>query len=128
MQLLFEMTEDILIAALEGEVDHHTASLIREDIDKTIDVFHSKHLIFNLQKVTFMDSSGIGIIMGRYNKLEKLGGRIFVTGCNDYIDRILSMAGIFTIAGKADTAAAAIVRLSAETKEKEVAGIDERKK
>ena len=100
MQVEFEMTDDILIANLDGELDHHTSAVVREEIDKTVDAFHSKHLIFNFEKVTFMDSSGIGVVMGRYNKITHLGGRLIITGCNEYIDRILDMAGIYTIASR----------------------------
>ncbi len=98
MQIEFQMTDDILIANLDGELDHHSAAVIREEIDKTMETFHTKHLIFNFEKVTFMDSSGIGVVMGRYNKIIKQGGKLVITGCNEYIYRILDMAGIYTIA------------------------------
>ncbi|WP_051280073.1 anti-sigma F factor antagonist [Anaerovorax odorimutans] len=100
MHVSFEITDEILIASLDGELDHHTAAQIREEIDKKIDNFHCKHLIFNFKKVSFMDSSGIGVVMGRYNKMKELGGRVMVSGCSSYIDRILNMSGIYTIAPK----------------------------
>lgn len=111
MQIEFEMTDDILISNLDGELDHHTSAIIREEIDKTIDAFHSKHLIFNFKKVTFMDSSGIGVIMGRYNKILQLGGKLVITGCNEYIDRILDMAGIYTIADRMNTVGESIEKI-----------------
>lgn len=111
MQIEFEMTDDILISNLDGELDHHTSAIIREEIDKTIDAFHSKHLIFNFKKVTFMDSSGIGVIMGRYNKILQLGGKLVITGCNEYIDRILGMAGIYTIADRMNTVGESIEKI-----------------
>ena len=114
MQIEFEMTDDILIADLDGELDHHTSALIRDEIDKTVDAFHSKHLIFNFKKVSFMDSSGIGVIMGRYNKISELGGRLVITGCSEYIDRILDMAGIYTIADRINTVDESIQSLEAE--------------
>jgi stage II sporulation protein AA (anti-sigma F factor antagonist) len=119
MQIEFEMTDDILIANLDGELDHHTSAVTREEIDKTVDAFHSKHLIFNFQKVTFMDSSGIGVIMGRYNKISQLGGRLVITGCNEYIDRILDMAGIYTIADRVGTVAGSIEKIKLESKDEE---------
>jgi len=125
MQIDFEMTDDILIADLDGELDHHTSAVIREEIDKTVDAFHSKHLIFNFEKVTFMDSSGIGVIMGRYNKISQLGGRLVITGCNEYIDRILDMAGIYTIAERLQTIAESIEKLETETNEEEAEGGNE---
>lgn len=125
MQMEFQMTDDILIANLDGELDHHTSAVVREEIDKTADAFHSKHLIFNFQKVTFMDSSGIGVIMGRYNKITQLGGRLIITGCNEYIDRILDMAGIYTIAGRVDTIAESIEKIKLETDREEAECSDE---
>ncbi len=125
MQIEFEMTDDILIADLDGELDHHTSAVIREEIDKTVEAFHSRHLIFNFEKVTFMDSSGIGVIMGRYNKISQLGGRLVVTGCNEYIDRILDMAGIYTIAERIETVAESIEKLVSETNDEEVKDGDE---
>lgn len=125
MQIGFEMTDDILIANLDGELDHHTSAVIREEIDKTVDAFHSKHLIFNFGRVTFMDSSGIGVIMGRYNKISRLGGRLVITGCNDYIDRILDMAGIYTIADRIKTVPGSIDKIKTETIEEEAEGGNE---
>ena len=119
MQIEFEMTDEILIVNLDGELDHHFAAVIREEIDKTVDAFHSKHLIFNFEKVTFMDSSGIGVIMGRYNKISQLGGRLIITGCSEYIDRILDMAGIYTIAAKMENVADSIERIESEMIEEE---------
>lgn len=125
MQIEFEMIDDILIANLDGELDHHTSAVIREEIDKTVDAFHSKHLIFNFGKVVFMDSSGIGVIMGRYNKTSQLGGRLVITGCNEYIDRILDMAGIYTIADRVKTVTESIEKLVSETKDEEAFGGNE---
>lgn len=119
MQIEFEMTDDILIADLDGELDHHTSVHIREEIDRTMEAFCSKHLIFNFEKVSFMDSSGIGVILGRYNKISAQDGRMMITGCNEYIDRILDMSGIYTIAGREKTISASIEAIESEMKKKE---------
>ncbi|MDF2656157.1 MAG: spoIIAA [Bacillota bacterium] len=125
MQIEFEMTDDILIANLDGELDHHTSAVIREEIDKTVDAFHSKHLVFNFEKVTFMDSSGIGVVMGRYNKITQLGGKLIITGCNEYIDRILDMAGIYTIATRLGSVAESIELIESEYNKEEADGDNE---
>ena len=119
MQIEFDMTNDILIANLDGELDHHTSAVVREEIDKTVDAFHSRNLIFNFEKVSFMDSSGIGVIMGRYNKIKQLEGKLVITGCSEYIDRILDMAGIYTIATRINGMTAAIELIKSETNEEE---------
>lgn len=120
MHINFEMTDEILIAGLDGELDHHSSSVVREEIDKTIDAFHSRHLIFNFDKVSFMDSSGIGVIMGRYKKIAALGGQLVVTGCSGYMDRILDMAGIYTIAEKQESVTDAIAKIKEDMDKKEV--------
>lgn len=108
MELNFDMTEDILIAKIGGELDHHNALVTREDIDKTMDVFHCRHLILDFSGVSFTDSSGIGMVMGRYNKVKAMGGSIYISGASQYVRRILEMAGIFTIVGESPTSQEAI--------------------
>jgi len=97
MHLDFSMTDDILMAHIWGELDHHGAKKAREGIDQTIDVFCSKHLVMDFSGVSFMDSSGIGVLMGRYKKVKDKGGKIYIAGCSEHVRKILEMAGIFTI-------------------------------
>jgi len=102
------MVDDILIASITGELDHYGAATTREEIDKTIDIFCSKHLVLDFKNVSFMDSSGIGVVMGRYNKVKARDGKIYITGCSAYVKKILEMAGIFTIADLSESANDAI--------------------
>ena len=97
MKAEFEITEDILIVKLSGEVDHHGTAGIRDEIDSTYHVFGSRHMILDFSAVSFIDSSGIGMIMGRYNKVRRSGGRMQLCGCSEYMRSILFMSGIFTI-------------------------------
>lgn len=114
MHITYDMTENILITKLDGELDHHSSAEARKDIDKTIDAFRCSCLILDFKNVTFMDSSGIGVVMGRYNKLKDSGGKVTVVHCDSYIDRILSMAGIYTIVPKYETIEEAIAVLKEE--------------
>lgn len=103
MQSSFQVTDDILIAVAYGEMDHHTAAKLREEIDEAMQAFHCRHLVLDMKRVSFMDSSGIGVVLGRYKKIRKKGGRLYITGCSDYIERILHMAGVFSVAEKKDS-------------------------
>ncbi len=114
MEINFEMTDDILAAVLSGELDHHSSADVRTAVDKAMDTFRVKHLILDFSRVTFMDSSGIGVVLGRYNKVQERGGRLFVSGADTYIHRILEMAGVFTITEQCETPRAGIERLKAE--------------
>lgn len=108
MHIEYEMTGNILVAIISGELDHHSAQKAREDMDRTYEAFLAVNLILDFQGVSFMDSSGIGVVMGRYNKTMEKGGKIYITGCSKYIEKILSMAGVFTIISKDDNIKAAI--------------------
>ena len=113
MQLKFQITENILIVELEGELDHHGAVEVRKEIDGAMDAFGVKHIILDFLKVGFVDSSGIGMIMGRYNKVTVLGGLIYISGCSKYMKKILEMAGIFTIAPECENPKQAIEKIMA---------------
>lgn len=94
------MDKNTLVVKFDGELDHHTAKSIRTDLDDTIIQKRAKNLIFDLKGMTFMDSSGIGVIIGRYKHIAKLGGRVSVINVTSQIDRIFTLAGLYSIVGK----------------------------
>ena len=108
MDIIFGIKGNILIAQLLGEVDHHCSAKARADIDETMRGYGSKDLIIDLSRVTFMDSSGIGIILGRYRKLSASGGRMAIAGGSASVRNILIMAGILTIIDYTDSVDEAI--------------------
>ena len=65
-----------------------------------METFGCKNLILDLSGVDFMDSSGIGVVLGRYKKLSKTGGRICISGCSGHMEKVLGMAGVFTLVSK----------------------------
>ena len=79
---------------LRGEIDHHSASSIRASIDGEIYSKKPRGLIIDMSAVNFMDSSGLGLIMGRYSVMNELGGEVIVSDPNPAIERILSLAGM----------------------------------
>ncbi|HPU63472.1 MAG TPA: anti-sigma factor antagonist, partial [Mobilitalea sp.] len=87
----YEIYQRCLIIRLNDELDHHNAVKIREQSDKLIDRNHIKHIIFDFSGTDFMDSAGIGVIMGRYKKLVFLGGKIAVANVSSAIDRIMRL-------------------------------------
>ena len=108
MEVIFKVNEDILTAYIRGDVDHHSASPLRQAIDKSMKAFECRDLILDFSGVTFMDSSGIGIALGRFKKISKAGGRVIIAGCSEYIAKLLEMAGVFTLMQRADTDASAL--------------------
>lgn len=83
-----------LLVRLQGELDHHTAAKIREEADRMLRSTNAVNIIFDFSELSFMDSSGIGMIMGRYKKARTLGGRVCAFGVNAQILRIMEMSGI----------------------------------
>lgn len=86
-----------LIAGIIGELDHHSAEYIRGKIDSELIKATTKNVILDFSKVSFMDSSGIGVIMGRYKNVSKLNGKLSVINVNDQMKRIFEMSGLLKV-------------------------------
>ena len=96
----YELANQCLIIRLKKELDHHSSMMIREKTDKMIDRGNVKNIIFDFSEAVFMDSSGIGVIMGRYKRVLYTGGKVAVTNVSETIDRILSLSGLYKIVEK----------------------------
>lgn len=103
MYLNFEKQGKILVAYLSGELDHNSAEEVRVKIDDRIDRDNIKRVILNFSGVTFMDSSGIGAVVGRYKKLCNKGGILCITEVNKNVDRIFELAGLYKVIKKYNT-------------------------
>ena len=84
----------MLRVRLSGEIDHHSAVAVRSEIDTVIAELRPERLVLDLSGIDFMDSSGIGLIMGRYAKMKAVGGEIVVESPNARVRRIFEMAGL----------------------------------
>lgn len=94
MAVSFKQTEDTLTAVLSGEIDHHTAAEFRACIDREAERLQPSLLILDFSGIGFMDSSGIGLIMGRYKNAAEYGGKIQVVNAPPMIERMIKLAGI----------------------------------
>lgn len=108
----FEIVNQCLVIKLLEELDHHNAIPIREQSDKLISGRNIKDIIFDFTGSDFMDSSGIGIIMGRYKKIIFTGGKVAVTGVNHSVDRIFRLSGLYKIINKFETIEDALKRFN----------------
>lgn len=88
------MIDNCLMVKLPEEVDHYRAAYICENADKLIVQEEVQHVVFDFEDTRFMDSSGIGIIMGRYRKIACFGGKVYVIHVDRQIQRILNMSGL----------------------------------
>lgn len=100
-----------IIVKVNTELDHHAAAEIRRAVDNKIKSSNAVNVIFDFSKVNFMDSSGIGVIMGRYKLTGILGGKVVIFGAGKNVKRIIEMSGIdklITICKDADEALQAV--------------------
>ena len=87
----------VLTAKLSGEIDHHIAPKIRAGIDAKCESYRPAKLVLDFGSVSFMDSSGIGLIMGRYRCISLLGGRMEVVNIPPSLKKIFVISGIETL-------------------------------
>lgn len=86
-----------LVVKLSGEIDHHTSVEIRECIDREYQKRRGKSILFDFNDVVFMDSSGIGMLMGRYRNVAISGGNIGLLNVSGNIDKVLSLSGLYKL-------------------------------
>lgn len=89
-----EFKNNTLTAYIDGELDHDSACKIRQRIDSAARSLQPRLLCLNFEKVSFMDSSGVGLVMGRYRQMQLLGGRLKVTDVPDHIYKIFALSGL----------------------------------
>lgn len=87
-----------LTAHIMGDIDHHSASEIREEINFEAERLRPELMILDFSEVTFMDSSGIGLVMGRYKAAKAYGGKITVSGASSQIKKVMKLAGLERLA------------------------------
>ena len=98
MQIRYDTLTAELTVQLDGEIDHHSANPLRAEVDAAIYAHLPRTLILDFSDVSFMDSSGIGLIMGRYKILQPLGSTIILQNAAPHISRILRLAGMERLA------------------------------
>ena len=99
MPVTIKRKNDELFACLKGEIDHHTAPELREAIDEALSLSErATVLVLDFSEVSFMDSSGVGLVMGRYRYAATLGKKVRVENLDDRNYKIMKMSGIEKIA------------------------------
>ena len=93
----YQVQENCLTIYLPSEVGHHNAEEMRKNADALIERNHIKFVIFDFEMTDFMDSSGIGVIMGRYKIIRLVGGEVWAVHANARIKKILTMSGMTKI-------------------------------
>ena len=94
MDIKFERSGNDITARLAGEIDHHNAAYAREKLDEAIEREQAEIFRLDLSAVTFCDSSGLGLVMGRMKKCENNGSLLIITDPSKAAEKILQIAGI----------------------------------
>jgi len=92
-----EIKQEVLCIRLAGELDHHAAEQLRNKVTEAIEKHQIIHLVLNLEKLTFMDSSGLGVILGRYKQIKLKHGEMVVCAISPPVKRLFEMSGLFKI-------------------------------
>ena len=97
MQVKYIKEDKQLIFKIDEEIDHHSSEKIRKRADYEIQLHIPKKLIFDFENVTFMDSSGIGMLIGRYKLVSMFGGKTSIINVNAPIKKVLEMSGVLKL-------------------------------
>ena len=97
MDYIYMVNDNKLIIRMNAELDHHLAEEMRQVIDDVIDKRGVTHIVFDFTKVDFMDSAGIGLIIGRYKVAKLFGGDVEIVNARPSVKKVLEMSGITRI-------------------------------
>ena len=101
MDINYAVDQKNLYIYLGGELDEYTAKRAKESMDKEIDEKgYVKNVIFDFSRSSFMDSTGIGVLLGRYKKLKKCGVKCYIRNPSVNIDKVLQISGLYEIMPK----------------------------
>lgn len=97
MNVKYNKEDKLLVMEITEEIDHHTTEKIRRRADYEIQRYMPKKVLFDFNNVSFMDSSGIGMVVGRYKLLAMLGGSLELANVNQKLEKVFEMSGVLKI-------------------------------
>ncbi|MBQ4558091.1 MAG: anti-sigma factor antagonist [Clostridia bacterium] len=100
MQINSMIQNKTLYISLTGELDEYTAAYCRNELDNAFNIIGYNQIVLDLSKLTFMDSTGIGMLIGRYKKVRQLKKQIYISNPNNQIEKIFKMSGLYEIMPK----------------------------
>ena len=98
MTVRIENQDGIITAFIMGDIDHHSAKEIRETIDFSLESSLPEILVLDFKDVTFMDSSGIGLVMGRYKLMQSMDGELRIQNVSSHMKKVMRLAGLDKLA------------------------------
>ncbi len=96
----YKLEDETLIVLMDRDLDHHNAAKIKQEVDEFVYKGQAVNVIFDFRNTSFMDSSGIGVVMGRHRLVGPLGGKVKVRNLNRNVDRIFLISGLYKVIEK----------------------------
>lgn len=100
MNIKFNLTDNTLYVSLIGELDDCTSSFTRDAIDEKLRNYNYQNVVFDMSNLTFMDSTGIGVLIGRYKYLKNKNVSTYISNPTSTVEKIFKMSGIYEIMPK----------------------------
>lgn len=97
MEFELKSEQDWLWIQLPAEVDHYQAERLREAVKKKMQEQYVKYVVFDFRNTQMMDSSGIGLVTGRYREMAARGGQVYVSHVSEKLQKLLTLSGIYRI-------------------------------
>ena len=94
MEIKYIKEDKLLLLKITEELDHHTVEKIRRKADYEIERYIPRKVVLDFSNVSFMDSAGIGLILGRYKNISILGGKLEIVNVSKQVEKILNMSGM----------------------------------
>ncbi|MBF7082058.1 anti-sigma factor antagonist [Desulfallas sp. Bu1-1] len=112
MNYTIKKEKNCLVVAVTGEIDISVTDSLREDVDRALVNYGVNILIFDLGQVDFVDSSGLGVILGRYKKVAGKGGKVYLAGAKPQVKKVLELSGLLNIMEEYFSAAEILEKIS----------------
>ncbi len=100
MHIQVKQQSENVTVYLFGELDHHSSDTVKAQLDDIIRKYRDADLILDLKNLSFMDSSGLGVLLGRYKKLKAGGNSMYIKNANRQIEKVFDVSGIYRIIKK----------------------------
>lgn len=97
MNYTIKKEKNYLVVSVTGEIDISVTDSIRDDVDKALYDYGLYQIIFDLNEVEFIDSSGLGVILGRYKKVSSKGGKVYLVGAKPQVQKVLELSGLLRL-------------------------------
>ncbi|MBE5743069.1 MAG: STAS domain-containing protein [Clostridiales bacterium] len=100
MEVKYKIANGVLEIFFFGELDQHSASLCKDALDNLLDSTLFSVAVFDLTSLSFTDSTGIGLLLGRYKKISKMGKSVYIKNAKPNVEKVLTTSGIYSIMPK----------------------------